>query len=182
MLCHAERLLRSLGGCLEDEGFSGFSATPGTPSQRAALSLRVPDETQLALYESSGAFYRPHRDQYRPKWSDGPFGWLQLRRYGCRVLTAILYLNDNAPGSERPWCAQDGGCLRVYFDGRAPEGAPTGAADAVGAPDGRSTTPYYVDIPPVGGRLVVFDSQELLHEVRPAHADRAALTVWFVER
>ena len=36
-----------------------------------------------------------------------------------------------------------------------------------------------VDVEPLGGRLVIFDSRRILHAVRPAHGEeRWALTVW----
>ena len=44
----------------------------------------------------------------------------------------------------------------------------------------RDSEPRYVDIPPIGGRLVIFDAQRYLHEVRPTFRERAALTVWFL--
>lgn len=53
------------------------------------------------------------------------------------------------------WQARDGGCLRVHTAG---------------------TTR---DIEPRGGRLVVFLSDRLLHEVLPGSAQRQAATAWF---
>ena len=38
-----------------------------------------------------------------------------------------------------------------------------------------------VDVEPLGGRLVIFDSRRVLHEVRPhtrLDVDRLAMTVW----
>ena len=81
--------------------------------------------------------------------------------YRARHVTAILYLN------EANWDpAVDGGCLRLFL----------GAATT--DRDGHSATEI-VDISPIGGRLVLFDSQTVLHEVRHAHRDRCAITVWF---
>lgn len=53
------------------------------------------------------------------------------------------------------WQAADGGCLRVHTPGKAR------------------------DIEPRGGRLVVFLSDRVLHEVRPGRATRLAATAWF---
>ncbi|MFT6158256.1 MAG: SM-20-related protein [Myxococcota bacterium] len=53
------------------------------------------------------------------------------------------------------WIASDGGCLRVHT-----------------AVDPR-------DIEPRGGRLVVFLSDRVLHEVLPGHVVRHAATAWF---
>ena len=199
-LRHAERLLRSLGACLEDDGFDSFAddvtgtavattaattAATGTATATTTVTatatatttavgrgthpegrragLLVPDGTQLALYGGDGAFYRPHRDGYAPKWADGFLGWLRLRSVTLREVTAILYLNDNGPGSAQPWQPDHGGALRVYLEH-----------------GNESSEPYYVEIPPVGGRLVLFDSQRFLHEVRPSFRPRAAITVWFL--
>ena len=53
------------------------------------------------------------------------------------------------------WMPSDGGCLRVH-------------------------TPHgHRDIEPRGGRLVLFRSDRLLHEVLPGHAIRQAATAWF---
>ncbi|MFT5585436.1 MAG: SM-20-related protein [Cognaticolwellia sp.] len=53
------------------------------------------------------------------------------------------------------WKAADGGCLRVHSSGKS------------------------LDIEPRGGRLVVFLSDRLLHEVLPGRAVRHAATAWF---
>lgn len=40
-----------------------------------------------------------------------------------------------------------------------------------------------VDVQPRGGRLVVFGSRDLLHEVRPSHhGHRWALSIWILGR
>ena len=41
------------------------------------------------------------------------------------------------------------------------------------------------DIHPIGGRLVLFKSREMLHEVRPVHGNRTrryALSIWILGR
>jgi SM-20-related protein len=53
------------------------------------------------------------------------------------------------------WKAGDGGCLRVHTTGKPR------------------------DIEPRGGRLVVFLSDRVLHEVLPGRAVRHAATAWF---
>lgn len=69
-----------------------------------------------------------------------------------RRLTAIFYLNPD-------WVPAHGGLLRLH-----PEGAPA------------------VDVAPTLGRLVVFLSERIAHEVLPAHAPRLALTAWYYGR
>jgi len=70
-----------------------------------------------------------------------------------REITFLLYLNVD-------WDTdRHGGCLRLHPPDRA-SGAP-------------------VDVAPLGGRIVVFQSGKQLHEVLPCDgADRLALTLW----
>lgn len=69
-----------------------------------------------------------------------------------RVVTVILYLNET-------WTAEDEGALRMYF----PQG------------DGTELTE---DVLPLGGRLVVFLSGEIPHEVLPTKKERISITGW----
>ncbi|MCC5938543.1 MAG: 2OG-Fe(II) oxygenase [Lunatimonas sp.] len=77
----------------------------------------------------------------------------QFQAVKYRVVTVILYLNDD-------WKEEDGGALRIYL--------PT-------AEGGESHT----DILPQSGRLVVFLSGEIPHEVLPTQRERASITGWF---
>jgi SM-20-related protein len=69
-----------------------------------------------------------------------------------RVVTVILYLND-------AWMPEDEGALRMYFPQE----------------DGSELTE---DILPLGGRLVVFLSGEIPHEVLPTKKERISITGW----
>jgi SM-20-related protein len=53
---------------------------------------------------------------------------------------------------------RDGGALRAYLPSRKPG--------------------EFVDIAPRAGRLLVFDSVGIEHEVLPTYAPRMALTLW----
>ena len=72
----------------------------------------------------------------------------QFRQQGSRKLSWIFYLNEH-------WNETDGGQLRVY-----------------------SPADDYTDILPLAGRLVVFWSEKVWHEVRPAQKARHSLTGW----
>ena len=75
----------------------------------------------------------------------------QLVKY--RIVTVILYLNEE-------WLEIDGGALRLYLnDDQAYE--------------------KMVDFLPLGGRLVVFLSGEIPHEVLPTNKERISITGWF---
>lgn len=69
-----------------------------------------------------------------------------------RVVTVILYLNSS-------WTEEDGGALRLYFPKE----------------DGSEEIQ---DVLPVGGRLVVFLSGEIPHEVLPTKKERISITGW----
>lgn len=69
-----------------------------------------------------------------------------------RQLSLICYLN------EPDWCLQDGGELILYLTGE----------------DGEKTRAVH----PLPGRLVIFQSREMEHEVRPARRNRLSLTGW----
>ena len=77
--------------------------------------------------------------------------------YG-RCFTCIFYLNPS-------WdVAKHGGALRVF--------APPANGDANGPPLGAC------EVAPTGGTVVIFRADQIVHEVMPALAERAALTVW----
>lgn len=69
-----------------------------------------------------------------------------------RIVTLILYLNES-------WTEADGGQLRMYFPQE----------------DGSERVE---DVLPLGGRLVVFLSEEIPHEVLPTQKDRISITGW----
>ncbi len=73
-----------------------------------------------------------------------------------RVLSMVIYLNAH-------WQPSDGGALRVH----------PSAENGLNSPK---------DIAPQGGRLVLFLSDSIAHEVMPAHRERRSLTGWFRRR
>jgi SM-20-related protein len=79
----------------------------------------------------------------------------QFHRSGVRKISSVLYLN-------RDWQADYGGQLRIYLEGEQPE--------------------PYLDVEPIGGRLVLFDASRFYHEVLPATQPRVSLTGWFRTR
>jgi SM-20-related protein len=76
----------------------------------------------------------------------------QFQQVSYRVVTVILYLNEK-------WEESDGGVLRMYFPQE----------------DGSELVH---DVLPIGGRLVVFLSGEIPHEVLPTHKERISITGW----
>ena len=72
-----------------------------------------------------------------------------------RQVTTVLYLNDE-------WQPGDGGELRIFLE--------------------RDSIERFVDVPPVGGTLVTFLSEQTFHAVQPAIAPRLSITGWFRTR
>jgi Rps23 Pro-64 3,4-dihydroxylase Tpa1-like proline 4-hydroxylase len=70
-----------------------------------------------------------------------------------RRLSMLVYLNPH-------WDASMGGCLRLTPPGK----------------------PHAVDILPMCGRLAIFASAEMPHEVMPTYGERHSLTIWFYDR
>lgn len=105
-------------------------------NQRCFLGLRS-FEGHFARYPK-GSFYKRHLDQFQ--------------QVSYRVITVILYLNQN-------WKSVDGGELRMYFPQE----------------DGSERIQ---DVLPEGGRLVIFLSGEISHEVLPTHRERISITGW----
>jgi SM-20-related protein len=76
----------------------------------------------------------------------------RFRDDDLRSVSAVIYLNPD-------WLPEQGGALRL---------SPAGAAVR--------------DIVPVGSRLVLFLSADMLHEVLPATCERLSLAGWFCRR
>ncbi|SDA83713.1 SM-20-related protein [Algoriphagus alkaliphilus] len=77
----------------------------------------------------------------------------QFQAVPHRVVTVILYLNDS-------WTQDEEGALRMYIPQE----------------DGSE---LIEDVLPVGGRLVIFLSGEIPHEVLPTKKERISITGWF---
>jgi [Skp1-protein]-hydroxyproline N-acetylglucosaminyltransferase len=119
--------------------------------------------SQLAFYPGDGAHYARHFDAKRPERPKVE------RRISIgkapvdgRCITAIVYLNPS-------WERKDGGQLRLHLPNKAQQ----------------SQSSVYPatswDVEPVLGKLVLFRSYDVEHEVLPCHAEsgRFALTTWF---
>ena len=153
----------------------------------------VPNLCRLARMPGSGAKYRPHRDAtIYSLWEVGLVGWLKSRGYQRRVLTSILYLNEEqwsdnggdgdsddseetppaaellCTSTEEPPRAAVGGCLRLHPN--------ASATDRVG----ETTSGTHIDVRPSGGTLVIFDAKDILHEVTPTFRARLTVTSWVV--
>ena len=155
-LATAVHRLRAVALQLKLHKFRGFQAREFAP-----VSLGVPRALQLSRYPpqdgDSVPLYRPHLDGYPCKpWSLRALGHRlmhpQQSAVAARQLTAILYLQHPEAFS---LSSQEGGELVLHL--KEP-----------------------VAIAPVCGRLILFDSKTVVHEVVPHSSamPRMALTCW----
>lgn len=140
-----------------------------------ALLFNGRTDTMLACYPGKGAAYGPHIDNADGDGRDG---------IDCgRCFTLVFYLNVR-------WEERHGGALRIFTpqpDGSdASGGGDSGPrhdprhdpiADSDGPKDARGCR-RVVDILPHGGTFVLFRADRVVHEVRPALAERLAMTLW----
>jgi hypothetical protein len=122
-------------------------------------------EYQLASYKSKANGYTRHVDynlNIREKMNLHGNTVYSLNKKSSssmtgRFLSMVLYLNDE-------WKTKDGGDLRIWFP------------RSVQATKGTSCA----DISPIGGRLVVFLSSSIPHQVRSMQSNkkRIAITAW----
>lgn len=152
-LLHVQNLLRGIGYALEKQSFTGFERPI------SALKLNVPSAVQIGVYGPGQDFYKPHYDggtRRAELYDVGLLEYLRCASYRARTVTCILYLNPRLP----EWSnSEHGGCLRIY--------------------NREGVTDTYTDIVPHGGRLLIFDSKKIEHEVRPTSRLRSAATIWF---
>ncbi len=138
MLHYVASMMRMLPGAINDE-------------VRQDLGLRDDEfNAKLAVTGPGGCAYPRHVDNVSPPTVGG--ATMMTTGGGrtdddARKLTAILYLNPD-------WKRGDGGELRLYLDDDRDGG-------------GGSDIERCVDLGPEGGRLVLFWSDEIPHEVLP---------------
>jgi hypothetical protein len=119
-------------------------------------SYLVPKQCQLARYKPDGSMYVRHLDRCNLSVNEmGLVEFLRASDYRERVVTAILYLNRS------DW--DSGGELRVFNHHE----------------EGEERDDEGVDIIPTGGKLILFDSSKVEHQVLASRGDdRYALTCW----
>ena len=106
----------------------------------------------LAVYKDGGRFQK-HVDNTA---KDG------------RKLTLLVYLNPEE------WKKENGGCLRIHKSLISEEDE-----NMKGAKE--KLEKEIIDILPEGGRVAMFLSDSIEHEVMPAYAPRYALTLWYYD-
>ena len=120
------------------------------------LRLQLNREAYLGLFELELHYARYPPGSAYARHVDQPLGNSQRR------VSLVLYLNPE-------WQRTDGGVLRIH-------GATDGGATDEGATDG------FIDIEPLGGRLVCFLTPGREHEVLEARCERLSISGWFRAR
>lgn len=121
----------------------------------------VPISNQLSRYNIKDGHYVAHRDTPDNEKRHFLQSYLQPGLQE-RKLTIILYLNDSKWDGGK---SGTDGCLRIFLN--------TDVQDVSG-----ESASAVVDIVPTGGKLVIFDSTKILHEVLPCNQERFAFTCW----
>jgi len=139
--------------------------------QHLGLDIVVPRHCMLAVYDGDGAHYVAHRDNV-----------CNLEGTECdnsRAITVLLYLNPE-------WDESFGGWLRCHPHVPLGEDSVCNCPPTVSASSSSSSSSKanceHLDVAPVGARLAIFRSQELLHEVMPTFKRRVALSCWLLAK
>ena len=149
------------------------STTSTTSSSSSSILSLDTIEYQLANYGTGAKGYARHLDYDLSKGrkkTEGKNDTMAAPLQTGRYLSMVLYLNDR-------WSDGQGGDLRLWSP-RA-----SSSSGAVGSTTAITSSTSYVDLSPVGGRLVVFLSSSIPHQVRrlkqtSTHQNRMAVTAW----
>jgi len=123
-----------------------------TKKDERLARLSSRSDAMLAVYPGGGSRFQRHVDNTA---KDG------------RRLTVLLYLNEEG------WTKEDGGLLKVWGKGEI-------VGFGNGEEEGSVKAP--VEVLPLGGRVAMFYSDLVPHEVTPANKSRYAVTVWYYDR
>ncbi|CAE7847715.1 phyA [Symbiodinium necroappetens] len=160
------------------EALSGLPGALQRVAQAAGIhapAMRLFPSLMAATY-GPGSHYVPHQDKY----SGGSAGF-----ENTRMLTILCYLNPD-------WQPGDGGELRVLATRKEPSDQPGPGSRVpellrISADHSESTastacdSETFVDIPPLLGRIVMFQSREVWHGIQASKAARRwAVTLWLL--
>lgn len=160
-----EQLRRALDLPLEradDPQQSGPTCT--LPPNRIELSYLLYDVAK----DGGSAFYDKHLDCSTNPTSDSHW----------RRVSFLLYLGGTDP--EVPWdLERDGGALRVHGSEYLSRAILMSSLAAVQEGTATLAGQAFADLAPIPGRLVLFDSATVEHEVRPTRRKRLCVVGWF---
>jgi len=128
-------------------------------NKKCSLYLQANSTFQISYY-AKGAYYKRHIDGGYEDLNNG------------RKITAIFYANPC-------WSEADGGQLRVYKRKLNPFQIEHMKSKGQEVPD-QTKHEVEEDIVPLGGRLVLFRSRDIPHEVLPSGGKRFAVSLWLM--
>jgi hypothetical protein len=121
-------------------------------------------DAMLSIYPGDGTRFANHIDNTT---QDG-------RRLSC-----IAYFNPD-------WKEEMGGCLRIKPKRHNYSSASSSVAAAAAVNEERKYPNFQdydaIDIYPYAGRMIIFFSSQIEHEVLPTFGDRHALTIWYYDK
>ena len=125
--------------------------------------LAVPKQCMAACYDGNGAHYVAHHDNVCQVDLIGDNEEEICNNH--RMITLLLYVNPF-------WTEKSGGNLRCYLG--ADQKLVSLKSDWIRSDNA-------IEIEPIAGRLVIFKSKELLHEVCPSFDRRMAISCWLLK-
>uniref|UniRef100_A0A7S2PP97 Fe2OG dioxygenase domain-containing protein n=1 Tax=Zooxanthella nutricula TaxID=1333877 RepID=A0A7S2PP97_9DINO len=128
-------------------------------NKKCSLYLQASSTFQVACY-SKTAYYKRHVDGGYEDTNNG------------RKITAVFYANDQ-------WSESEGGQLRIYKRKLNPFQLEDLRARGEEVPD-QTVNEVAEEIEPLAGRLVLFRSRDVPHEVLPTGRKRFAVSLWLM--
>mmetsp|Transcript_9853 Transcript_9853/g.25918 ORF Transcript_9853/g.25918 Transcript_9853/m.25918 type:complete len:416 (+) Transcript_9853:184-1431(+) len=139
--------------------FKKMISIPFELNKKCSLYLQAGGNFQLACYPTD-AYYKKHVDGGYDDINNG------------RKITAIFYPNQS-------WSSGHGGHLKMFK--RRPNPFQIAKAQKDGQPEPEQAEDVVEEeIAPKGGRLVLFRSRDMPHEVMAAHKKRYAVSLWLM--
>mmetsp|Transcript_8667 Transcript_8667/g.20794 ORF Transcript_8667/g.20794 Transcript_8667/m.20794 type:complete len:295 (-) Transcript_8667:428-1312(-) len=146
---------------IADSTFCGFVGNH--QKHYHSSQLNMPCTMQVSIFgcnenKSGAQYFTSHLDSAGTETflELGLLGWLRSYYIRKRYMTCIVYLNED-------WKPGDGGCLRLHRNG---------------ATMFTFESDDFLDVEPIAGRLVIFNSLQQWHAVLPSFATRFACSFW----
>merc|ERR1712060_210720 len=141
------------------ELFKKMISIPFELNKKCSLYMQASATFQISCYPTNG-FYKKHVDGGYEDLNNG------------RKITAIYYANP-------AWAWEDGGRLKMYKKKPNPFEIEKRKSQGLEIPENEKDEEVE-QIDPVGGRIVVFRSRDMPHEVMVTKKKRYAVSLWLM--
>jgi len=139
--------------------FKKMISIPFELNKKCSLYLQASASFQIACYPSKG-YYKRHVDGGYENLNNG------------RKISAVYYANKS-------WSADDGGRLRMYKRLPNPFQVAKARKESAEVPS-EENFEVEEEIDPLGGRILLFRSRDMPHEVLPCKRKRYAISLWLM--